>query len=133
MLAEHGCTVPWMPNPTICHADHASMEGLLSTYDVLVKSGKILDMCQQPCNTMKFVFGWPDIATQDSSTGHVRMYFSSKIVMKRGVLDYTWLSAVAEMGGYAGLLLGVAVVDVAFAAEGYWLKLSSFFRSIKRG
>ena len=67
MLAEHGCTVPWMPDPMICTPyilNETSIEGLLSTYDVLIKSGKILKMCQQPCNTMKFVFGWPDVSSQ---------------------------------------------------------------------
>ena len=66
MLADHSCTVPWMPNPVICTPDDdldvTAMEDLLSTYDVLIKSGKILDRCQQPCNTMKFVFGWPDVS-----------------------------------------------------------------------
>ena len=72
-----------------------------------------------------------DSYLQDMTSGFVRMYFGTKIVIKRGVLDYTWLSAVAEMGGYAGLLLGVAVVDVAFAADGFWLKISKFFNSNK--
>ena len=65
MLAEHSCTVPWMLDPVICtphHLNKTAMEDLLSTYEVLIKSGKILDMCQQPCNTMKFVFGWPDVS-----------------------------------------------------------------------
>ena len=68
MLAEHGCTVPWMPNPVICTVDglsETSIEDLISTYEVYIKSGKILDMCQQPCNTMKFVFGWPDVSKND--------------------------------------------------------------------
>ena len=67
---------------------------------------------------------------QGTPSGYVKMYFGSKIVIKRGVLDYTWLSAVAEIGGYAGLLLGVAVVDVAFAADTYWFKVSNFLKSI---
>ena len=62
------------------------------------------------------------------TTGYVRMYFGAKVVVKRSVLDYTWLSAVAEIGGYAGLLLGVAVVDVAFAAERHWPTLSKFLK-----
>ena len=31
------------------------------------------------------------------------MYFGVRVVVKRSVLDYTWLSAVAELGGYVGL------------------------------
>ena len=66
---------------------------------------------------------------QDTEIGSVRMYFGVRVVVKRSVLDYTWLSAVAELGGYVGLLLGIAVVDIAFAADRYWPKISNFFKS----
>ena len=154
MLSKHGCTVPWLPDPIICTSDNlkGTIDDLLSTYRVVIKSGKILEMCQQPCSTMKFVFGWPEVAgdkatgtklssapsflligfLQDKESGTVRMYFGVRIVVKRSVLDYTWLSAVAEFGGYVGLLLGIAVVDIAFAADRYWLKISNFFKSDNR-
>ena len=57
----------------------------------------------------------------------MRIYYGVKRVVKRSVLDYTWLSAVAEIGGYVGLLLGIAVVDIAFAVDRYWLKITNFF------
>ena len=151
MLSKHGCTVPWMPDPIICTQDNlkGTIDNLLSTYRVVIKSGKILEMCQQPCNTMKFVFGWPDMANdrgrgtqqfllqsyifnnfqQEKESGSVRIYFGVRVIVKRSVLDYTWLSAVAELGGYVGLLLGIAVVDIAFAADRYWPKISNFFKS----
>ena len=78
MLADHSCTVPWMPNPVICtpddNLDVTAMEDLLSTYDVLIKSGKILDRCQQPCNTMKFVFGWPDVSVDQVRRNWITLY-----------------------------------------------------------
>ena len=141
-----------MPDPIICTPDNlnGTMQDVLATYRVVIKSGKILDLCQQPCKTMKFVFGWPDVANdqvctkvktfsyfvdnnflQEEERGYVRMYFGVRIVVKRSVLDYSWLSAVAELGGYVGLLLGVAVVDIAFAADRYWPKISNLFKSDK--
>ena len=57
------------------------------------------------------------------------MYFGVRVVVKRCVLDYTWLSAVAEMGGYVGLLLGIAVVDIAFAADRFWPMISDLWKS----
>ncbi len=36
----------------------------------------------------------------------------STVKMKKTVLDYTWVSMLAEIGGYTGLLLGVSVVNV---------------------
>ena len=66
---------------------------------------------------------------QEEEMGYVRMYFGVRVVVKRSVLDYTWLSAVAELGGYVGLLLGIAVVDIAFAADRYWPKITNLFKS----
>ena len=63
MLKEHGCTVPWLPDPIFCTAENmrGTAEDLLSTYKVLMKTGKITDLCPMPCGNMKFVIGWPDI------------------------------------------------------------------------
>ena len=50
-----------------------------------------------------------------------------KISVKRSVLDYTWLSMVAEIGGYVGLLLGVSLVDLALSLDGIeilWARLT---------
>ncbi len=32
--------------------------------------------------------------------------------VKRSVLDYSWVSMVADIGGYVGLLLGISLVHV---------------------
>jgi hypothetical protein len=41
------------------------------------------------------------------------------------VLDYKWLSMVAEIGGYVGLMLGVAVVDVTSVISKLYRRASS--------
>ena len=46
-----------------------------------------------------------------------------RVVATKSGLDYTWVSLVAEIGGYVGLLLGFAVVDIIFALERVWPKL----------
>ncbi len=71
-------------------------------------------MCPFPCEYMDFTTGWPDESSDLSvSEGFIRFYFGTRVKMKTTVRDYTWLSMVAEIGGYVGLMLGVAVVDVA--------------------
>ena len=55
-----------------------------------------------------------------------------KISVKRSVLDYTWLSMVAEIGGYVGLLLGVSLVDLALSLDGIeilWARLTEHKKS----
>ena len=39
------------------------------------------------------------------------------MAVRRATVDYTWSSMEAEIGGWLGLLLGVACADLAFAAE----------------
>lgn len=43
---------------------------------------------------------------------YIKMYIKSTVKYKKTMLDYTWLSMLAEIGGYTGLLLGVSVVNV---------------------
>lgn len=47
-----------------------------------------------------------------SFQAHMKLYVKSTVKMKRTVLDYTWVSMLAEIGGYTGLLLGISVVNV---------------------
>jgi hypothetical protein len=42
----------------------------------------------------------------------IKIYLKTTVKSKRTILDYTWRSMVAEIGGYSGLLLGVSVCPV---------------------
>lgn len=53
---------------------------------------------------------------------HVKMYLKTTARSKKTVLDYTWLSMVAEIGGYTGLLLGVSVVNFTYLVDKFLLK-----------
>ena len=50
------------------------------------------------------------------------MYLKTTARSKKTVLDYTWLSMVAEIGGYTGLLLGVSVVNFTYLVDKFLLK-----------
>ena len=65
-----------------------------------------------PCSTMDIFLGLPFDGKQDNGESYVKMYVKSTVKVKKTVLDYTWLSMLAEIGGYTGLLLGVSVVNV---------------------
>ena len=51
------------------------------------------------------------------------MTFDALVTVKRTTLEYPWLAMVAEIGGYVGLLLGVAVVDCVSLIESALIKL----------
>ena len=40
------------------------------------------------------------------------MYFEMRAVTLRATEDYSWESMIGEIGGYASLLLGIAVIDL---------------------
>ncbi len=44
--------------------------------------------------------------------GYLKVYMKSTTKVKRSVLDYSWVSMVADIGGYVGLLLGISLVHV---------------------
>ena len=73
------------------------------------------------------------MSTQEPGISFLRMYFGIRIVVRRSVLDFTWLSMIAEIGGYVGLLLGIAVVDIAFALDRVWRPWAWFKRQVKDG
>ena len=50
----------------------------------------------------------------------MRLYFEKTIVRYTIAEDYTALSMIGEMGGYVGLLLGVAAVDVIQVIDRIW-------------
>ena len=113
------CTVPFLPairsNFTgniseICNEPNKSMSAL-NLYDFLRSSGQS-NICGTPCEGMDVYLGLPFISKTEENWGHIKIYLKSTIKIKRTVLDYTFLSLVAEVGGYVGLLLGISVVKL---------------------
>ena len=54
--------------------------------------------------------GWINMKSQE--VGVLRMYFDTRAVILRATEDYSWQSMIGEIGGYASLLLGTAVIDL---------------------
>ena len=51
-----------------------------------------------------------------------------RVVITTIAEDYTWVSMVAEIGGYVGLFLGVAVLDCVYVLEAVWPKMARLRR-----
>ena len=122
-----GCTVPFLPairsNFTgniseICNKPNKSMSAV-ELYDFLRSSGQS-NICGTPCEGMDVYLGLPFISKTEQNWGHIKIYLKSTVKIKRTVLDYTFLSLVAEVGGYVGLLLGISVVKLV-------MNMNSFF------
>lgn len=55
--------------------------------------------------------------TRDDDKSYIKLYLKSTVKYKKTVRDYTLLSMIAEIGGYEGLLLGLAIVNIT-----YWIE-----------
>ena len=118
---DFNCTVPFLPefiskysqNTTpICREANTSISAF-KLYDYLRSSGQST-LCDSPCAGMEIFLGVPFVSTEkDSTWAYIKIYLKSAVKTKSAVLDYTFLSLVAEVGGYVGLLLGVSVVKIA--------------------
>ena len=70
------------------------------------------------------------INTFCKTNGRIRLYFPARVVVKTSVEDYTWISMIAEIGGYVGLFLGVAVVDSVHIMDAAWPTMARLWRKI---
>ncbi|TRY78400.1 hypothetical protein TCAL_10416 [Tigriopus californicus] len=115
-----GCVLPFMPSVSgrsICRFDTSTQEGLewkhqvIERYNYLSSTGQ-RGLCAMPCSTMEVFLGLPFDGVEDPDIAYIKMYIKSTVKVKKTVLDYTWLSMLAEIGGYTGLLLGISVVNI---------------------
>jgi hypothetical protein len=47
-----------------------------------------------------------------ANSSYIKVYMKSRIKKKSTILDYTFGTMIAEIGGYTGLLLGVSIVHI---------------------
>lgn len=70
-----------------------------------------MDVCERSCSTIEVLTGLPDRGVIDD-VGYIKIYLKSTTKVKKAVLDYQWVTMIAEIGGYTGLLLGISLVNL---------------------
>ena len=66
---------------------------------------------------MNFFLDIPFSSSNFEGKSYTKLYIKSTTKVREMVLDYSFLSMVAEIGGYTGLLLGVSVVNMTKILE----------------
>ena len=79
-------------------------------------------LCRIPCSTIEVFLGLPFDGEEDADTAYIKLYVKSTVKMKKTVLDYTWVSMLAEIGGYTGLLLGISVVNITSYVDKFLIR-----------
>lgn len=125
-----GCSVPWHPityskvtkkKIQICNDSSTGLKAL-KHMRLLHDSHMFLD--STPCANFEFFLGLPMIDNMDNDRNEafIRMYLKNKIKIKTMVLNYDFTILAADIGGYAGICLGVSAVDIVRASTEYLLK-----------
>ena len=67
-----------------------------------------------PCARIDISLGIPKVDVKDNNKNeaYIRMYPKAQIKMKTTVLYYDFTTLVADIGGYAGMFLGLSVIDI---------------------
>ena len=72
-----------------------------------------------------FLFRLPVIDSDDNpnSEAYVKLYFKTRLRIKKIVIYYDTTTLTAEIGSYVGMFLGVSLVDLAILFSSFCLSL----------
>ena len=118
---RYNCTIPFLPTissnitgtpPEICRTEATGTKAM-KQYEYIEAS----HLSNTPCVRMDIFLGLPFISSGSvpyqgygfNDTAFIKLYFKTAIKVKSTVLDYDFITLVAELGGYSGLLIGVSV------------------------
>ena len=126
---EHNCTIPFLPKiPSNIRGDPSEICKVEETGRNALKLYQNIEsnaLENVPCARMDISLGLPFI-TNDSAapggsvpyqgygsddTAFILLYFKTSVKVKRTIFDYDFLTLVAELGGYTGLLIGISLVE----------------------
>ena len=126
---KYGCSIPFLPQSKsmatgeileICKSAETGQLALGTYKDLETKM-----LGNVPCTRMDVSLGMPhvshDAATPQGSipyqgygsddTAFVLFYFKPTIKVKSTVLEYDFVTLVAEIGGYVGLFIGISLAE----------------------
>ena len=141
---KYGCSIPFLPQSKsmatgeildICKSAETGQLALGTYKDLETKM-----LGNVPCTRMDVSLGMPhvshDAATPQGSipyqgygsddTAFVLFYFKPTIKVKSTVLEYDFVTLVAEIGGYVGLFIGISLAESS-------ISIISFLERQKRG
>lgn len=140
---QYGCTIPFLPAtssnvtgiPTEICKDEQVAQKAMNRYSDIESSQLGTHM---PCARMDIFMGMPSITNNSEvenphpymgyglrDKAFVLLYFKTDIKVKRTVYDYDFLTLVAEMGGYIGLLIGMSLTELILHTNSFIVKLSA--------
>ncbi len=111
MLNEAGCRVPFIvpqlkEKTPICEEPMAANTSYWIAWTRVTNQ---LDDCVVPCKSLVVDVGGKNTRDNNKTYGEAYFYYAPRIATNEEEVLYTFLSMVAEIGGYVGLLLGFSI------------------------
>ena len=111
-----GCTFPTLTNLKELSCDakfiNESQAQLLKKQNIFRAKSSMED-CPLPCSTMNVFLGFPKYnKVYSAAKARAKIYFKRRVTEKKNVVPYDWVTFLAEIGGYMGLLLGWSMLDL---------------------
>ena len=111
-----GCTFPTLTNlkSQACDANtmNETQAELLKDFKIFWAETSVED-CDLPCSTMNVALGFPKYnLVYNRLRSRAKIYFKRRVTEKRNIVPYDWVTLLAEVGGYMGLLLGWSLLDL---------------------
>lgn len=139
---QYGCTIPYLPlilsnvtqKPTEICKDEDIGQKAMNRYSNIQTS----QLGNMPCARIDIFMGIPTVTNNSEvanprpymgygtrDTAFVLIYFKTHIKVKSTVYDYDFLTLVAELGGYIGLLVGLSLIELINHAKSIVIKYFS--------
>ena len=113
-MDELGCTTPFGLNKSYICTDKNKSESAMSLYKSYFGTRyekKHRSACPKPCEI--FTIRTRQVTAWDFGTTGATIEFNEYIKKGTAYYSYTTLSLIAEVGGYVGLFLGCAIIQVS--------------------
>ena len=113
---EDNCTAPWFPGPWMNNSKICTKDKDINTTFWIYwnRVTNRMEDCNRPCNQLVLNIGGKNTEkTTNNTISNFYLYFASNSQQSQEHDLYPFLSMMAEIGGYLGLLLGYSCLDLA--------------------
>ena len=112
MISNYGCVSPihsdklWIKQCNL----NSSMK---TSYMDFLRNKVFFQRCLMPCASMMVNFQTSNINQAPRDEAQVKFYFKNYVKIVTSHWSYSFISMLAEVGGYVGLLLGMSLLDIS--------------------
>ena len=110
MMADLGCTVPWLENKTNICKNRESAKKAYEIYINILRDAN--DDCMKTCDYLRFTNGQVIETDRHDDFGQLILTFGHSVMNIEEYFLSSPIDLLANIGGYVGLFLGVSMLNL---------------------